>query len=129
MIIYWSIVLIILIINGATYIKEKEISEKIKDLSMVLLMVAISFLIVGILGKDPIFESIGLPKEYEWVGGLLSSWFLAWWTYLRPLKERVVKLEIRLGRIEERLNSIEDKIRSIDKNIEWIRTNCQIKPQ
>lgn len=121
MMIYWIILLIIIIINLISYFKNKKVvSETVKDLSVVFIIIAFSFLIIALVTKDPIFEVIGLPTEYEWVGGLFTSAFTAWLTYFRPLKNRVTKLEINTGKIGE-------KVDGIDKNVEWIKNSCSIK--
>ena len=46
------------------------------------------YIIVTSTIKDPLFESIELPKEYKWFGGLFLSGFLLWIYY--PLKNRVI---------------------------------------
>jgi hypothetical protein len=63
-------------------------------------------LIVTLATKDPIFEAIGLPKEYEWLAGLVISGFSLWQFYLNPLKERVVETEKEVGVIKNDITHI-----------------------
>ena len=116
MILFWIVLFLILII----YIINFSFRSKKLD-KFIGFLIVIQFLvfIVTLVTKDPIFEAIGLPKEYEWIGGLLASGFLLWAYYLGPLKERIIKTERRVEGIDTKINEIKD-------DVLWIKNNCNI---
>jgi len=66
---------------------------------------ALSF-IIAIATKDPVFEAIGLPVGYEWLGGMALIGFASWQFYLNPLKKKVIGCEKDIGIIKNDLKHI-----------------------
>jgi len=116
MIIFWALLFFILVL----YIINLNVKNKKLD-GFLGFLILIQFLlfILTIATKDPLFEAIGLPKEYEWIGGLLASGFLLWAYYLGPLKERIIQTE-------KKVENIDGKLSEIKNDISFIKDNCRI---
>jgi len=103
---FWVLMVILLVI----YL----FSLKYKKLEVILpplLLLASSLLIVGIITKDPLFSTFGVPPEFEWVVGLFLTGLSSWKLYFSPLKERVIKTE-------SEVSSIKTSIEKIEKNVD-----------
>jgi len=94
MILWWIILIVLVILVIINHISKDRGTKRGLDYIIGLLAVLqLIFIIVTIGLRDPIFELIGLPKEYEWIGGLLLGGFITWQFYLNPLKNRVIEVE------------------------------------
>jgi predicted ferric reductase len=119
MIAFW-IVLLVIILMLLFRAKNKRINRTRYDSFLGLLIVYQSLLLImAIVTKDPIFTPIGLPVEYEWIAGILTSGALSWWYYLKPMKDRVVKLETRTASINAKLDGVKE-------TMDWIKSNCNV---
>lgn len=115
---YWIILILFLIVYGMAYfLKKKKLLKLIEDYSYILLVVAFSLLFIGILKNDPLFEPLGLPREYEWLGALISSGFGLWWFYLNPLKERVITTEKDVSSIKTDVSAIREDVVMIKEEV------------
>src|SRR3989344_7386073 len=90
---------------GAYILKSRSLS-KLKEMGAPFALVSISFLIIGIVTNDPLFAPLGVQPEYEWLAGLLSSFYLLYQTYLKPLKERVIRTETDVSAIKADVRSL-----------------------
>ena len=102
MLIFW-----ILIIAGIiVYFGLRKTLPYVDNLVFLIILLAGAFLIVAIATKDPIFSSIGVPAEYEWVVGLFITGLSSWKLYFGPLKERVIKTEMEVNAIQTDVKAI-----------------------
>ena len=74
---------------------------------------------------DPLFEPLGIPKEYEWLAGLITSGFGLWQLYLNPLKERVITTEKEVSSIKTDVSAIRSDVSMIKEKM----INGKIKKQ
>lgn len=114
------IMLVIFWIVAAVSLALYLISLKYKKAEVALpplLLLAGSFLIVGIITKDPLFSSLGVPVEFEWVVGLFITGLSSWKLYFSPLKERVIKTENELSSMKSDISSIKDDTNLIKEKI------------
>lgn len=89
--VFWILVIIIFVVH---YIVKKRVNEdKANDIALPISFVAISFLIVAIATKDPVFEPIGIPAGYEWIVGTSMGFLFLWKGYLDPMKSRLIEVE------------------------------------
>lgn len=120
---FWiSLVIAIILILINLRIKDK----KLNFLSGLFVFMQFLFMIISIITKDPIFEAIGLPKEYEWITGLFLSGFTLWLFYLSPLKNRVIEVEKETREIKTDVKNIKEDT-TIIKN--KLIQECEIKPK
>ncbi|OIO64109.1 hypothetical protein AUJ68_07310 [Candidatus Woesearchaeota archaeon CG1_02_57_44] len=77
---------------------------------MPLLLAASSFLIVGMLTKDPLFSAFGVPLEFEWAVGTGIVLFGAWHFYLHPMNRRLVRTEQDISGINGELRHMRTDI-------------------
>lgn len=125
---WWVLIGIILLLFLVNHflIKNKIKKRKIDDTISLLSILQIFVIIMAIATKNPIFEMIGLPKEYEWLGGILTAGFIVWVSYLNPLKNRVIEVEKDTREIKTEIKNIKEDTGIIkDKII----NDCQIKPK
>jgi len=112
MIAFWFCYLIVIILFMVRKkVRNKKAKRKIDYTIGLFFVYAILFLIVAITTGDPIFEAIGLPAGYEWLGALTLTGFTAWSFYLNPLKNRVVKSE-------RDISIVKNDIQHINKTLE-----------
>ena len=103
MTIFWILIVIVFVVH---YIIRKTVNEnKANDIAVQIGFVAISFLIVAIATKDPLFEPLGIPAGYEWVIGTVTGFAIIWKYYLRPFDKRLIALEQDMVSIKSQLNS------------------------
>lgn len=114
MILFWGTSILALLYY---YAKKGYRSQKIKDNTMIFLMLSFAFLIVAIVTNDPIFAQFGVPMEFEWVVGLFLTGLSSWKLYFSPLKERVVYLEKNITSIKTGMNSISEDIHLIKEKL------------
>lgn len=119
---WWIIIAIMLALFIISYLVDKKTKSKIDKYIGFFVIIQLLVLLVTIATKDPLFEPIGLPKEYEWLGGLLIAGGSLWFFYLNPLKERVITTEKKVERIDERTSALP----KINEDVSWIRNNCKI---
>ena len=102
MLIFW-----VLIVTGllAYFLFRKSI-KGVENIVFSIILLAAAFLIVAIVTKDPLFSTVGLPAEYEWVVGLFITGLSSWKLYFGPLKERVIKTEKEVSSIQTDVKSI-----------------------
>ena len=105
---FWGIWFIVLLITIFRY--KSIVSGKHNNILAVTWIVAFAFLVMAIITNDPVFQSIGLPKEYEWLAGLLTTGFTGWVVYLRPLKSKVYGMDREVGEIKTNVSNIKDSI-------------------
>lgn len=118
MIAWWVIIGIIIILSVINYVKKDKKTKKLLDKMLSFLAIfQLLVLIIALLTKDPVFEAVGLPKEYEWIGGLFVSLFLMWQFYLSPLKERVIETEKDVREIKTDVKNIKEGIDRIEIKI------------
>jgi hypothetical protein len=117
MVIFWIVYFAVLVYYFfiRKYVKKYETNDAI---IAGLTMLAFSFFIVGLVTKDPIFSTIGVPKEYEWVVGLFLSFFTAWKFYFDPIKKRITQLE---QHFVEFFGIANTKFEHIEKGIDEIK--------
>jgi len=107
MIVWWIVIVVMLVLYFVMYSSDNRITKhRLNSLVGFLAFFQLLVLIVTLATKDPIFEAIGLPKEYEWLAGLVISGFSLWQFYLNPLKERVVETEKEVGVIKNDITHI-----------------------
>jgi len=102
--IFWLLLLGALIFIIFNYKKIK--AGKYQNGFTVIWIVGTVLILMAILTNDPFFQFIGLPKEYEWLAGLLTSAFTGWLTYLRPLKNKVNDMNREVGEIKTNVQNI-----------------------
>lgn len=90
--------------------KNKRLAGQLSSITALFAILGVAFLIMSFLTEDPFFEPLGVPKEYEWLAGLLSSGFALWQFYLSPLKERVIRTEAKVGSIIMAISSIKEDV-------------------
>ena len=121
--IFWIIFLIIILIIVLKLIlrKRKRYSNSLNDIIdgiiTALFIGAFGFIVLGILTDDPIFAAIGLPPEFEWIGGLSLFGFSLWLFYLAPLKNRVIKSEKDIVIIKTDVKTIREDVHLIKEKI------------
>ena len=116
MISWWIVLAILIILFLISYSsKNRTIKRKLDRVVGFLSVFQLLLLIVTIALRDPIFEAIGLPKEYEWLAGLLLSGFTLWQFYLSPLKERVIKTEKEVGIVKNNVEHIKETTDKLEK--------------
>lgn len=116
MIAWWVVVVILIILFAISYLsRDRRLKVKLDGIVSFLAVFQIILLIVTIALRDPIFEAIGLPKEYEWLVGLLGSGFLLWQFYLSPLKERVIETEKEVGIVKTNVSHIKETTDKLEK--------------
>ena len=81
------------------------------------LLAAFAFLIMSFVTNDPFLQGVGLPKEYEWLAGLILSLFGLWKFYLGPLKERVISGEKEISSISTKVSGIQEDIILIKRKL------------
>lgn len=110
--VFWILTVALIILFLLRYIAQIRNSH-LDGLITILGITAFAFLIMGILTKDPLFSTLGIPKEYEWLAGLIISGFTLWKSYLNPLKDRVIKTEIKVSSIDTSIHSIKNDVETI----------------
>ncbi len=115
MVVFWVIYALIL-----TYYSHSRWKKVNPDTNLIILgvIVAFSFLIIGVISNDPLFSAIGVPKEYEWLAGLILSGFTAWQFYFDPLKKKIISLE---NNFSEYFGVSKTKFEHIEKGIDEIK--------
>lgn len=76
-----------------------------EDVFSLLFFLGVSFLIVGIITKDPLFAQFGVPSEYEWVVGMVIAGLLSWRVYFNPLKKKVYAMDREIGEIKAEMRT------------------------
>lgn len=119
MISWWIVLGIMLVLFLVSFSSslDRRTRRKLNSIVGFLAIFQVLLLMVALAIKDPIFELIGLPKEYEWLGGLFLSGFLLWQFYLSPLKERVIDTEKDVREIKTDVKNIQKGIDKIDSKI------------
>ncbi len=107
--VFWVLYLVIILLSIIKYVFHKPIKQ---DYFMYIIIVAIPFLILAILVDDPIFQSVGLPKEYEWLATMIMGGFSLWKFYLDPLKTRVTALEKSMSEGFAKIYTVLDYIKN-----------------
>ncbi len=102
MTVFWTIVGISILLY---FLKRYFFSQLHEDVFPILFFLGVSFLIVGIITKDPLFAQFGVPSEYEWVVGMVIAGFLSWRVYFNPLKKKVYAMDRELGEIKTEIRS------------------------
>ena len=110
MLIFWLVLGISLIL----YFIFKRIRIRSDDIPLGLALLALAFLIVGIVTRDPLFSLFGVPLEFEWVVGLFITAFTSWKLYFDPMKKR-------MARTERDVISIKTDVRAIKNDISLIK--------
>ena len=101
MTIFWIIFLIFLILLIIQYFsKNKKLKDKLNNVGIFLILLAFSFLVVAIVTNDPLFQSLGVPQEFEWIVGLFLVALSSWKLYFNPLKVRVIALENEVSSLD-----------------------------
>ncbi len=103
-----------LITNALHLRKSARIIEKYALLPV---LASFAFLIMAFLTNDPFLQGIGLPKEYEWLAGLILGLFGLWKFYLGPLKERVIRGKKEIGSISTKVSGIQEDIILIKRKL------------
>jgi len=90
--VWWLLLGILLVsfISGKVS-HAKKFKKFFRNVTNFLSVFQLLILLVAIFTNDPLFSALGLPKEYEWVAGLMLSFFILWKEYLKPLKRSVLK--------------------------------------
>lgn len=114
-VVFWGIYALILIYYLYNRWKKSNPDQNVIIFGVI---VAFSFLIIGIISDDPIFSAIGVPKEYEWLAGLILSGFTAWRFYFDPLKKKLINLEKIFS---EYFGVSKTKFEHIEKGIDEIK--------
>ena len=123
--IYMTLFWIIALICVALYFLQKYIFPKfpLENIFSILFFLGASFLIVGVLTKDPLFAQFGVPPEYEWVVGMFMTALASWRMYFNPLKQRVGRLESKVEALDAKLDA---KIDGLEKRMENIQTDIHL---
>lgn len=113
MTIFWSIALACVIL----YFTKKYLFRgfPLDQIFPILFFLGVSFLVVGIITRDPLFAQFGVPGEYEWVVGMFMAVLASWRVYFNPIKQRVGRLETRVEALDAKLTAQMD---GLDKRIE-----------
>lgn len=123
MIVWWIVIIIIIaLFIGLRTSRNAKTKKTFNEIIGFLALSQLFIILIAIFTKDPLFEAIGLPNGYEWIGGLFASLFVLWISYLSPLKNRVIDVEKKVERIDERTG----KIPEMSENISWIKNNCKV---
>lgn len=115
MMVFWAIFLISLVI----YL---FIRKRFENIAMPIILLAFSFLIIGIVTKDPLFSPFGVPVEFEWVVGLFFVGLSAWRFYFNPLKERVIDSEKDISSLKTDVSNIKTDIAFVKNDISVVKT-------
>ncbi len=103
MLLFWGT----LALNLLFYLLGKKYKVKtVNEWSIIFTILSFAFLFVAIITKDPLFSSVGVPPEFEWVVGLFITGLTSWKLYFNPLKERVIKVERKVDFIQGEISSI-----------------------
>ncbi len=102
MLLFWTLIAGSLLI----YFTLRKAIKTIENTVFAIILLAAAFLIVGIVTKDPLFSTFGIPAEYEWVVGLFVTGLSSWKLYFGPLKERVIKTEKEVSAIQTDVKAI-----------------------
>ncbi len=103
MLLFWISLVIALVV----YLVLRQFRyPKADDATFVIVLLSISFLIVAIVTKDPLFAGFGVPAEFEWIVGLFLAALTSWKLYFNPLKGRVIKAEIDISSLRSDVQSI-----------------------
>ncbi|HLD06629.1 MAG TPA: hypothetical protein VJC16_03790 [Candidatus Nanoarchaeia archaeon] len=112
---FWALYVILLAYIIYTHFKKSKMNQNI---AISILIVSSSFLVIGLVTGDPVFSTLGIPREYEWLVGLILSGFTAWQVYFNPLKERLIRLEKNFS---EYFGVSKTKFEHIEQGIEEIK--------
>ena len=116
MVTWWIVLGILILLFIISYAsRDRSVKAKLEKIVGFLAVFQLLVLMVTLTIKDPLFESLGLPKEYEWLAGLFISGFTLWQFYLSPLKERVIKTEKEVGIVKNDIFHIKETTDKLEK--------------
>ena len=117
--IYMTLFWIIALICVALYFLQKYIFPRfpLESIFSVLFFLGASFLIVGVLTRDPLFAQFGVPAEYEWVIGLSITAFSSWQVYFNPLKKKVYAMDREIGELKTDMQTVKVDIALIKEKV------------
>lgn len=114
MIIFWVILFIGLLIY---LVLRRTFPRRIESITIIIILLAWSFLIVAIVQKDPIFSNFGVPPELEWVVGLFITALSSWKLYFDPIKQRMIRTEKEVVSIKTDVSAIKSDVSLIKDNL------------
>ncbi len=121
MMIFWLIYVLLFLYFIYTKWKKINLNQSVIISGVI---IAFSFFIIGVITRDPIFSPLGVPKEYEWLAGLIVSGFAAWQFYFDPLKKKLIALE---NNFSEYFGVSKTKFDHIEKGIDEIKAELKRK--
>jgi len=94
--------------------KIKKLNKYLQEYSVLVLIIALSFLIIAIITKDPMnIAGYTIPTELQWLGSLLVTGFSAWKFYLNPLKIKVYSMDREIGEVSASVKKVENNVSMI----------------
>ncbi|MBI2575450.1 hypothetical protein HYV82_06220 [Candidatus Woesearchaeota archaeon] len=115
MLMFWATLALMLIARFV--IKKYYTRIEANDVSFMLIVLASSFLIVGIAKNDPLFSGLGVPLEFEWVVGVFISGLSSWKLYFNPMERRITKLEIGQSKMRTDIAGIKSDVHLIKERL------------
>ncbi len=108
LIIFWGIAIAILCIDySSTYLKWKKVRSYVERYGLLGSFLLFSLAIMAIITKDPVMlGEYFIPAEFQWLGSLGLSYFVAWKYYFNPLKLKVYHMDREIGEIRSQMSHL-----------------------
>ncbi len=103
------------------FILKNSDQEKAEKYSFLVLLLAVSFLVIAIATRDPIFAQWGVPVEFEWVVGVALALLGSWKIYLNPLKERLLVTEKDIVFLKTTVTYIKSEVEVMKSDLSLIK--------
>ena len=108
------------------YKGDRNKMDSINDKLFLVFIFSSSLFVVAILTNDPLFQPIGIPKDYEWLVGVAVMGFTTWRIYLNPLKDKVITIDKKVLTLEYDVSHLKSDVAVLKSDVSSLRTDVSI---